>query len=117
MPLPKVHVKLTADGNGEVWLNDQKIPAVIAVDISGAVREQPTVTVTVIPGEVTVDLPETGVQLIGAGPSLADFVERLNPARLEALALEGGTLDVTAGEAFAAAVAQLAAEFEQATGD
>lgn len=116
MTLPKVHVELTADGRGEVWLNDQKLPAVLAVHIYGAAGEVPRVVVTVRPGELTVDLPETGVHLLGAGPGLAEFADQLNPARLEGLALEHQEMhDGTQGEAFAAAVTRLAAEFQAAS--
>lgn len=109
--LPKVHVKLTADGMSEVWLNDEKVPAVLSVHISGAAGEVPRVTMTVRPGELTADLPETGVQLLRAGPSATEFAASLSPARLERDALERID-EATQGEAFAAAVAVQAALFD-----
>lgn len=44
---------------------------------------------------------------------VAEFVAQLNPARLEALAAERSGPDATMGEAFAAALADLAAEFDR----
>lgn len=116
--LPSVRVHATADGRGELWLNDQKIPAVLAVQVHAAAGEVPTVTVTVRPGELTVDLPETGVQLLRGGASAVEFADRLNPARLEGLALEHleQDPDATQGEAWSRAVAQAAGEFDRAHG-
>lgn len=115
MSLPSVRVTLNADGTGEIWVDDRKLSGVIGVQVHGAAGEVPAVTVTVRPGQLTADLPETGVQLLQAGGGAAEFVERLNPARLEGLALEYLEMhDGTQGEAFAAAVTRMAAEFEAA---
>ena len=113
MSLPKVHVTLTADGRGEVWVNDEKLPGVIAVTVMGAAGELPRVVATVRPGELTVDMPEAGVQLLRSGPSATEFAARLDPRRLERDALDRLD-DGTQGEAFAAAVAAQAAEFDGA---
>jgi hypothetical protein len=111
MSLPKVHVMLTADGRGEVWINDQKVPAVLAVQVTGAAGDMPQVVLTVRPGELTMDLPETGVQLLHAGPTASDFADKLDPRRLERDALERID-EATQGEAFAAAVLVQAGEFD-----
>lgn len=113
MPLPKIRVVLSADGTSEVWLNDEKLPAVLAVHVSGAAGEMPRVVVTIRPGELTADLPETGVTVPRDGPGATAFAGQLNPARLEGLALQHLELhDGTTGEAFAAAAALMAAEFD-----
>lgn len=111
MPLPGVRVTLNADGTGEVWLNDKLLPGVIAVHIDGAARGVPQVQITLRPDQVVANLPETGVQILRAGASAAEFADRLDPRRLEHDALQHLD-DATQGEAFAAAVAAQAADFD-----
>ncbi len=111
MTLPEVRVVLNADGTGEVWVNGVKLPGVIAIQVSGAVREVPQVFVTLRPGQVVTNLPESGVQLFTAGPTATEFAARLDPRRLERDALDR-IEDGTQGEAFAAAVAVQATDFD-----
>lgn len=113
MTLPRVHVKLTADGRGEVWVNDQQLPGVLAVNVLGAAGEVPRVVATIRPDEVTIDLPEAGMQLLRSGPSATEFAARINPRRLERDALARLDDVATQGEAFAAAVSVQAAEFDR----
>lgn len=111
MALPSVRAVLNADGTGEVWVDDVKLPGVLAVVVSGSAGQVPQVQVTLRPGQVVTDLPETGVQLLRAGPSATEFADRLNPVLLEQRALEHIEVN-TQGEAFAAAVRDQAAMFD-----
>lgn len=115
MALPHVHVTLNADGTGEVLVNGEKLPGVLAVEVRGGAGHVPQVLVTLRPTEMIADLPEGTVTVVQSGPTAADFADQLSPARLEGLALEHLELhDGTNGEAFAAAVTQMADEYTQA---
>lgn len=119
MPLPHVRVTLNADGTGEVLVDDVKLPGVLGVQVVGAAGDVPRVAVTIRPGTVIADLPEAGVQFVQTGPSASGFAGQLNPVRLEGLALEHmerSGEEMTTGEAFAAAVAELAAKYGHAGG-
>lgn len=118
MSLPHVQVTLNATGTGEVLVDGEKLPGVIGVQITGHAGGVPQVAVTLRPDQVVTDLPESGVTVVQAGGGATPFADGLNPARLEALALEtmAQMSDCTTGEAFAAALVQLAAEYDQARG-
>lgn len=109
--LPSVHVRLAADGSCAVTINGTELPAVIGVQILGKAGEVPRLMVELRPGEITVDLPETGVQIIQSGPTATDFARSLSPARLEQDALQR-IEEGTQGEAFAAAVLAQAGLFD-----
>lgn len=113
MSLPRVHVKLSADGQPpEVWINDERVPSVLGVNVSGGAGDLPRVTMTVRPGELEIDTPQAGVQVLRTGPTATEFAAALSPARLEADALARLDDAATQGEAFAAAVAVQAAAFD-----
>lgn len=114
MPLPHVQVTLNADGTGEVLIDGTKVPGIVGVQIVGQAGGMPKVAVTLRPDQVVTDLPESGVTIVQAGGGAAGFAAALNPARLQALALEHleRDPDCTHGEAYAAAVAALAGEHD-----
>lgn len=110
---PKVRVVLNEDGSGEVWMNDEKLPGVLAVQVTGAAREQPRVVVTVIPGTLTADLPETGVQLVThVQGSASEFIASVNPRALEQKVVDDGDMGTSFGEGFVGVLSQMAAEFD-----
>lgn len=112
MSLPQVRVHLTADGRGEVFVNDEPLAGVLAVTVVGAVGDLPRVIVTLRPGDITADLPEAGVQLLQAGPDATAFAAQVDPRRLERDALQHLDDCPTQGEAFAAALRAQAADFD-----
>ena len=113
MALHHVEVVLRADSTGEVLIDGVKLRGATAVQITGAVRERPQVQITLVPDRVTADLPDTDVTVLRPGGA-AEFADALNPARLQGLALQhmDHDPDATHGEAYAAALAVMAAEFE-----
>lgn len=115
MPLPTVQVTMRADGTGEVLVDGEKLPGVIGVQLAGQAGSVPRVAITLRPDQVTADLAEAGVTVMAAGGGASAFAQGLNPARLEGLSLEYlEQHDGTTGEAFAAAVARLAADWDDA---
>lgn len=113
MALLDVQVTLLPGDNGEVLIDGEKLPGVTAVHVTGSVRNNPHVTITLAPNRVLARLPETAVTVLRPGGA-AEFADGLNPARLQAIALEylDANPDMTHGEAFAQAVVYLAGESE-----
>lgn len=119
MPLPHVQALLRADGTGDIFVNEVRLPGVVGMQITAHAGGVPHVAVTLRPDQVLAELPDADVQLVQAGPTAVDFAAQLNPGRLDELALaqmEASNEDLTMAEAFAAAITQMADEFAQARG-
>lgn len=110
--LPRVSVQAALGEPPTVTVDGNPVPGVRSVQVTVSKDAIPQVALVLAADTVDVELP-AGVSVLRAGGSLADFADALNPARLEALALAAHEqADLTQGEAFAAAVAQLAAEHD-----
>lgn len=117
MPLPTVKVTAVPGEPPVVTVNGAAIDGVRTAQLAVGADQMPQVLVTIAAWAIECDLPAQ-VGVLRRGPGAASFADSMNPARLEGLALEHLELhDGTNGEAFAAAVAQMAAEFDQAHGD
>jgi len=117
MSLPTVHITATPGEAPTVTVNGAAISGVRTAQIGVGADQMPQVIVTLTAGQVELDLPAQ-VGVLRAGPAASNFAQGVNPARLEGLALEHLELhDGTQGEAFAAALAQMAAEFDEAHRD
>jgi hypothetical protein len=117
MALPTVRVTAVPGEPPTVTVNGAAIDGVRKAQIGVAADQMPQVVVTIAAWAVECELP-AGVAVLHSGPAASNFAQGLNPARLEGLALQHlDAHDGTNGEAFAAAAAQMAAEFDQAHGD
>lgn len=117
MPLPTVRVTAVPGEPPTVTVNGAAIDGVRTVQVGVAADQMPQVIVTIAAWAVECDLPAQ-VGVLRRGPAATTFADGVNPARLEGLALEHLELhDGTQGEAFAAAILQMAAEFDRVHGD
>ena len=109
--LPTVSVQAAAGEPPTVTVNGSPVAGVRSAQVTVTQDGIPQVSILLHAAVVDVELP-AGVSVLQAGPSAAEFAEQLNPARLEGLALQQQeAADLSMGESFANAVAQLAAEF------
>jgi hypothetical protein len=115
MPLPAVGIAMHSPGDPPtVTVGGVLVAGVRSVQVTAAQDHLPQVSLVLTAASVDVQLP-AGVTVLQTGPGVTDFAEQLNPARLEGLALARmDETDATTGEAFAAAVAQMADEYAQA---
>lgn len=114
MPLPVVTITAGPGDAPAVTVDGTAVPGVRSAQIVVSADHLPQVVLSLAAERVELDLP-AGVAVLRAGPGAAEFADQLNPARLEGLALEHLELhDGTQGEAFAAAAALMAAEFDAA---
>lgn len=112
MSLPKVSVQAEPGEPPTVTVDGSPVPGVRSAQITVTDGHVPQVSLVLAASAVDVELP-AGVTVLRAGPSATDFAEQLSPARLEGLALAHLELaDGTQGEAFAAAIAVMAGEFD-----
>jgi hypothetical protein len=117
MSLPTVKVTATPGEPPTVTVNGAAIDGVRTAQIGVGADQMPQVLVSIAAWAVECELPAQ-VGVLRRGPGAGTFADGVSPARLEGLALEHLELhDGTQGEAFAAAVAQMAAEFDRAHGD
>lgn len=117
MPLPTVFLGAVPGEAPKVFVNGARIDGVRSVSVGVAADQMPQVIVTLTAGKVECELPAQ-VGVLRRGPAASSFADGVNPARLEGLALEHLELhDGTQGEAFAAAVVAMAAEFDRVHGD
>lgn len=114
MPLPTVRITGVPGEPPVVTVNGAQIDGVRTAQIAVAADHMPQVIVTIAAWAVDCELP-AGVAVLQAAGGATNFAQGINPARLEGLALEHMELhDGTQGEAFAAAAALMAAEFDDA---
>lgn len=110
--MPPARVSITAQP-GEapsVRVNGVPIPAVRSAQVTASVDGVPQVSLVLAAAQVDLD-GDAQVTVLRAGPSAAEFARHLDPRRLERDALDLLD-DQTQGEAFAAAVAAQAADYD-----
>lgn len=110
MTLPRVSIMAAAGEAPTVTVDGSPVAGVRSAQVTVAADGVPQVSLVLAAFTVDTDLP-AGVTVLRAGPSAADFAERVDPRRLERDALEHIEA-LTQGEAFAAAVRAQAADYD-----
>jgi len=108
--LPRVSVIAAAGEPPTVTVDGSLIVGVRSAQVTVTADGVPQVSLVLTAAAVDVELP-AGVTVLRAGPNATEFVNSLDPRRLERDALDRID-DATQGEAFAAAVAVQAGEFD-----
>lgn len=117
MPLPRVVIRAAAGDAPLVTVDGVTLPGVRSTQIHVAQDRAPQVALVLAADAVDAELP-AGVTVMRQGGGAGEFADGLNPARLQTLALQvlDHDPDVTQGEAFAAALVQLAEEWDATRG-
>ena len=111
VPLPRVSVSLLNPGEAPtVRVDGLPVAGVRSAQVTVTADGIPQVSLALSADSVDVELPAQ-VTVMRAGPGAVQFAQQLDPIRLEHDALEHDD-DATQGEAFAAAVAAQAADFD-----
>ncbi len=110
MTLPRVSIMATAGEAPVVTVDGSPVAGVRSAQVTVTADGVPQVSLVLAATVVDTDL-SARVTVLQAGPSAADFAERVDPRRLERDALEHIEA-LTQGEAFAAAVRAQAADYD-----